>query len=1087
MPTEAVIGSKLTCLVHQGKAVMMRHAVAAALSALLAPGMCSSASAADTNLPGPPELLTNLFQLRRGAEQRPFVLSPFRIVAEVMDADCASGVLALRDSSGSEFIEVNLGDRNVKPGTTISLEGAGYGITLKGFGLALIPGMVVDNDGLHGMITEPGKVVLRAGAHPIAVQWFNRLGEFGLNVEYEGPGLPRQRIPPGVLFRQKAKPGKGDADFSPGLNFRYYQHAWGSLPNFSKHHPVRTGVATNFDLSVRTRDEAVGLEFNGFIRIPNEGIYTFYLTSDDGSRLLIGESSLEIRVLNNSLITRAVEGVPETVAERDSRPWATLEGVVKFAGVRGAGGELVMRVGDDDIRVEILGGSERASGIPSDTKVRVSGVYQDVVAEDSSRAPGRLLVASWNSIHQLPSSERISPTGVGLRKAANLRTGDVPAMTATASSITTAAEVKALPAEQAKQQRPVSVRGVVTALLPAFIQGAVVQDSTKGIYISLSDLKEPKPLQLGEYCQVDGVTGPGLFAPLVVAHRITHLGAGQLPEPLHATWAQLVNGSLDTQYAEIDGVVTAVHDQQMVMLTEGRKITLELTDFEPETLAGYEGAVVRIRGCAFAFFNQETRELEASLLRVLGGAVQILQLAPRDVFDAPQKSIGDLLLYDPKAAPYRRLKVAGQVMYGRAGEFFINDGTNGMHVITRTTDSFALGDLVEAVGFVDLAGPAAELKEAVMRRTGRGPLPTPIKLAPEHLLLGRYDGALVQVDATLMNQWREGPQYVQDLQSGFVAFRARSDTHGPAVASPPSGSRLQLTGIYAPMGTRATDGTVSGFEMHLNSPLGIRVLSTPPWWTLERVAVLAAILTALLCAVLIWNKALQRKVQERGRQLESEIRVRQQAELRHAAEAERSRIARDLHDELGTGLTEVSLLASTGVGGLAVAEKNTDRFRVIADKARALVSSLDVIVWAIDPKRNSLQSFADYLGRYATELFAASDVACRFKIPLECDAVTLSETARHSLFLAVKEALNNVIRHASATEVELQISQVEDRLQIVIADNGRGFEWNTIRRGNGLTNLDERLKALNGQCQIESQLGKGATVNFIIPLPHDPP
>jgi signal transduction histidine kinase len=133
-----------------------------------------------------------------------------------------------------------------------------------------------------------------------------------------------------------------------------------------------------------------------------------------------------------------------------------------------------------------------------------------------------------------------------------------------------------------------------------------------------------------------------------------------------------------------------------------------------------------------------------------------------------------------------------------------------------------------------------------------------------------------------------------------------------------------------------------------------------------------------------------------------------------------------------------------------------------------------------------LQSFADYIVRYATELFSKSAIICRFKIPIECNAVTLAETARHSLFLAVKEALNNVIRHSSATEVELQISPFDDALQVVISDNGRGFDWNTIRRGNGLTNLQERLEALNGHCQIESQVGRGTTVKLRIPLPHNP-
>jgi signal transduction histidine kinase len=285
---------------------------------------------------------------------------------------------------------------------------------------------------------------------------------------------------------------------------------------------------------------------------------------------------------------------------------------------------------------------------------------------------------------------------------------------------------------------------------------------------------------------------------------------------------------------------------------------------------------------------------------------------------------------------------------------------------------------------------------------------------------------------------------------------------------------------------------------------------------LERVLVLAGILAALLGAVLVWNKELQRKVLERGRQLELEIHHRQRAEVQHAAEAERSRIARDLHDELGAGLTEVSLLASAGLGEFQDAEKISDRLRAVGEKARSLVTGLDVIVWAVDPKHNSLQSFTDYLESYTKELLSASDIVCRFKIPIECGAVTLTGTARHGLLLAVKEALNNVIRHAppreitgpdgppnaspveccpllhrasgpisrgKATEVELHVTQTGHSLQIVIADNGRGFDGNAIRRGNGLTNMRERLEALHGQCHIESKLGKGTTVKFTVPLP----
>jgi signal transduction histidine kinase len=1057
------------------------------LAALLVFGLCAAAAAAEEpGSPPQPEWLTNLFQLRRCADQAPAVVHPFRIVADVLDADSASGVLVLRDLSGVEFIQLDLQGRAIEPGATVCLEGKGCGLKPKSFGLAVVPGMVVDNDGLHGMTVTSGTAFLHAGVNPITVQWFNRAGDFGLSVEYAGPGLPRQRIPSFFLSRANLDSATGATNLLAGLDYRCYEGSWGYLPDFGKLHPLKTGVATNFDLDVRTRNEYVGLKFNGFITIPRDGAYTFHVASDDGSRLFVGDSSLDVRVLSNVPPPAAIGKVPATAVERESRRWVTLEGTVDFVGVRNAGGELQIRVGNDEIRGDVFASGDFAPNFPPGAKVRVSGIYHDVITEDGSQVPGILLVSSWKDVRPaLPASERRSANAISDGVTPKPSALDTASATNGIPAIATAAEIKALPPDLANKQLPVSIRGVVTAILPAFLRGAVVQDSTKGIFISLQDMTDAKPLQRGEFCQIDGVTGPGMFAPVIVARRITHLGAGQLPQPLRATREQLINGSLDTQYAEIEGVVTAVHDQQIAMLTEGGKVTLNLSDFQSEDLAGYENALVRIRGCAFAFFNEQTHELDARSLRVMGGAVDVLQEAPRDLFDASQKSIGELLLYDPKAAPFRRLKVSGQIIHGRAGEYFLANGTNGMRVTTRNSDHFAIGELADAVGFPDLGGPIAELKEAVMRKTGHASLPAPTKLTPERQLLARYAGTLVEVDATLMNQWGEGPEYVLELQSGFLAFRARIDSRGQSIPLPPSGSRLELTGVYVPHGDRAGDGTVSGFELLLNSPAAIRVLATPPWWTLGRVLVLVGLLAALLCAVLLWNKELQRKVQARGRQLEMEIRHRQRAELQHAAEAERSRIARDLHDELGAGLTEVSLLASAGLGEFQDAEKNRDRLRTVGEKARALVSGLDVIVWAVDPKHNSLQSFADYLESYTKELLSASGILCRFKIPIECGAITLTGTARHSLLLAVKEALNNVIRHASATEVELQITQTENRLEIVIADNGCGFDGSTIRRGHGLVNLQERLKTLNGQCHIESQPGKGTIVKLIIPLSRD--
>jgi signal transduction histidine kinase len=161
-------------------------------------------------------------------------------------------------------------------------------------------------------------------------------------------------------------------------------------------------------------------------------------------------------------------------------------------------------------------------------------------------------------------------------------------------------------------------------------------------------------------------------------------------------------------------------------------------------------------------------------------------------------------------------------------------------------------------------------------------------------------------------------------------------------------------------------------------------------------------------------------------------------------------------------------------------------FRGIAAKARGLVTALDVIVWAVDPKDNSLESVADYLGDFAGEYLAHSGITCRFDIPVALPPIVLEGRLRHGLLLAVKETLNNVERHAQATEVEFRMAIADDQLEIVISDNGKGFDTKTKHRGNGLKNLPLRLAKLGGRYSIESSPGKGTMVTLGLRLSPPP-
>lgn len=1052
----------------------LRHAV---LGAMLLWGFSGGIAHAEDAFPSP-VLLTNLHQLRNATESTQRVIHPFRIDAQVVGLDLTNGVMALRDSSCVEFIQAGIQGKDIAVGATIRMEGTGLAVMPRQFGLALAPAMLVDNDGNHASVTESGTIFLKAGFVPVALKWYNALQECELTLEYEGPGIRRRKIPGSALFHGPVNEGTSQSNFAAGINYRCFEGYWERIPEFSQLQQVKSGVATNFDIGVRTRPDCVAMEFSGYISIPTDGAYTFHLRSDDGSQLFIGGSSLDIRVLDHATAVSNGETNPAATLESDT--WMTLEGTVAYTGIWNSGGEMLVRVGNDEIRVQVFESGGVVPVIPPRSRVSIIGLYQDAVIGERSHVPGRMLVLTWKDIRVLSASDPHRGPKAG-KTASNPEKRVDSSPDTGRDTITTVADVKALTSGAARERIPVSIRGVVTDYRSRY-RGAVVQDSTGGVFVELQQLKGGETLQRGEYCQIDGVSGPGWFAPVVVADRIRHFGPGQMPKPMKVSGDQLVSGNIDTEYAEIDGIVTWVQGNRIVLRTEGGKIALDLFDFRPEIVQGLENALVRIRGCFYASFVAETHKIGKGSLVVSGAVVDILEPAPRDIFDAPGRNIDELLLFDPKPAPFRRQKIGGQIICARQNEYYINDGTNGVRVTARTNTVFKVGDNVDVVGFLDLNGPVLELSEAAMRKTGHAGLRPPLKLDSQRLLQAGNAGMRVQVEATLVNRWRDGNQQVYVLQAGYLMFKSRTSVGTFKWDPPPLGSKLEITGTYAPIGRGADDGTVAGFELLMNSPAEAHIVEKPPWWNLKRLLAAVGSLGLLLIGVLAWNRQLHGQVRERTRKLEQEIHNRQRAEMQRVAESERSRIARDLHDELGTGLTEVSLLASAGLGRIHEEGRILDRFHAIAEKARNLVSGLDVIVWAIDPKRNSLRSFADYLADYANELFSSHVVGCQLKVRIECGDVAFSETTRHSLFLAAKEALNNIIKHSSATEAELRIAQQGSELHIIIADNGRGFDWKTIRNGNGLGNLRERLKMINGECRIDSQPGAGTTVKFRVPI-----
>ena len=163
----------------------------------------------------------------------------------------------------------------------------------------------------------------------------------------------------------------------------------------------------------------------------------------------------------------------------------------------------------------------------------------------------------------------------------------------------------------------------------------------------------------------------------------------------------------------------------------------------------------------------------------------------------------------------------------------------------------------------------------------------------------------------------------------------------------------------------------------------------------------------------------------------------------------------------------------------------------MSDTARELISSLDQIVWAVDPENDSLENVANYICRYVSEYASDSPITCKFKIPRQLPDCRLSSDVRHNAFLAVKEAVNNAFKHSGATEIVLSIAIREDEFEICVADNGKGIttpptnDERTRRAGRGLAGMGARMASISGKFDMQTEPGGGTKVRLLIPFPRE--
>jgi signal transduction histidine kinase len=256
-------------------------------------------------------------------------------------------------------------------------------------------------------------------------------------------------------------------------------------------------------------------------------------------------------------------------------------------------------------------------------------------------------------------------------------------------------------------------------------------------------------------------------------------------------------------------------------------------------------------------------------------------------------------------------------------------------------------------------------------------------------------------------------------------------------------------------------GKSTGVEATLEVSVPVAVWERPWFW-------------ALVAAIAVGAGAMIVRYVARQRLRRTMLRLQQQ----HALEQERLRIAQDIHDDLGSRVSQISLLSAMAQNDSALSVKTRSQLDCISSISRDLVSALYETVWAVNPENDNLDAMVNYLCETFNEFCQQAQLRCRLNISDLPKNVEVSSRSRHNVSMAAKEAMHNVIKHASASQVTVRITFVESVLTISIQDNGRGFQPAGTSSGNGLVNMKRRMEDIGGACAIESRPGEGTIVHL---------
>ncbi len=636
--------------------------------------------------------------------------------------------------------------------------------------------------------------------------------------------------------------------------------------------------------------------------------------------------------------------------------------------------------------------------------------------------------------------------------------------------LTRAEEVRQLTPEEAARGYPVKIRGVITDDVPS--PDFFVQDATAGIYVE-GNASPRFNHRWGDEIEVEGMTGPGKYAPVIREQSTRVIGKGMLPATHTYPFSEVAGGQQDSQWAAVRGIVRSASIDRaswretvlaLTVASGGGRFTVRIPIAHDQDFSSWIDSEVLVEGVCGSLFNNQ-RQLIGVLFYVPD--LRLIKVEAQ----AKEVPVSSLMRFTPGGTAQHRVRIRGVVTYQQHGRaLFLQDHGKGLRVLTQQDSALAVGDVVDVIGFPAVGDSAPVLEDAVFHRIGAGALAEAVKLDLS-VPWEQYDGALVTADATLLSlETRPDGQHLL-LQRDQFTFDATLEPHSPLdmLLSSRVNSKLRVTGICL-VRNGGLWSTPQAFHILLRSAKDITVLGAPPWWNLRRALWLLGILSGILLLVLAGMFVLGRKMREQM------IVIRQK--LQHGAVLEeRNRIARELHDTLEQELAGITMQLDLAV----------DCFRQAPPVAfRALDAARNMSRHSMVEARRSVWDLRCDLLEHGDLPTALTQIVrplipgdeAKLDVNVSGTPVRLPGRVEMNLLRIGQEAVANAIKHGHASAIQIELQYSPEKVILQVRDDGCGFspDHSSSAGHFGMLDMRERAESLGCHLRIDSTPGRGTLI-----------